>query len=267
MNDRFTRVAGLAASQHSAVSLAQLDQLGVGPSLRHDWLAAGRLMRLGPRSFALAGAAPTWRQALQAAVFDLGGAGLLAGRSGAQLLGLDGFTGDAVECILPREHRNRVGSGIVRSTRRPIGPADVCRIDGLPVLRAERLILEAPVFHFDRSEVENAIDSAIRLRLVSEQRLRTRVVQQHHQGINHGRVLLDALVDSGGESRLERWFLRVIREAGLPRPTLQRTFRDSGRCVARVDAYFPGDLVVELAGHGTHSSRRNSSGTRNATRS
>lgn len=82
------------------------------------------------------------------------------------------------------------------------------------------------------------------------------MVEQHHQGINRGRVLLDALVDSGGESRLERWFLRVIREAGLPRPTLQRTFRDSGRCVARVDAHFPGDLVVELAGHGTHSSRR-----------
>ena len=42
------------------------------------------------------------------------------------------------------------------------------RIDGLWVLRAERLILESPRFGFTQAETENAIDSAIRLRLVSE---------------------------------------------------------------------------------------------------
>jgi len=129
-------------------------------------------------------------------------------------------------------------------------------VDGIPVLRAERLILDAPLFAFSASEVENAIDSAIRLRLVSEQRLRTKVVGLHHRGINYGRALLDALVDTGGESRLERMFLRLVRKAGLPRPLLQRIFRDGTRTVARVDACFSGGLVVELAGHGTHSSRR-----------
>ena len=28
------------------------------------------------------------------------------------------------------------------------------------------------------------------------------------------------------------------------------------RIIARVDAYFPGGLVVEVSGHGTHASRR-----------
>ena len=69
-------------------------------------------------------------------------------------------------------------------------------------------------------------------------------------------MLLDAMVDSGGESRLERWFLALCRRAGLPRPVLQKTYRADGRVVARVDAEFPGGLVVEVAGHGTHSSRR-----------
>ena len=130
------------------------------------------------------------------------------------------------------------------------------RIDGLWVLRAERLILESPRFGFTQAETENAIDSAIRLRLVSAQRLRACVIARHTRGVNGSRQLLDALVDTGGESRLERWFLRLVRQAGLPRPMLQKIFRDGTRTVARVDAFFPGGLVVEVAGHGTHSSRR-----------
>jgi hypothetical protein len=39
-------------------------------------------------------------------------------------------------------------------------------------------------------------------------------------------MLLEAMIDSGGESRLERWFLRLVRQAGIERPTLQKTFRD-----------------------------------------
>ncbi len=111
------------------------------------------------------------------------------------------------------------------------------------------------MFRFTRAETENAIDSAIRLRLVAEQRLRTRAISEHRTGVNGGRVLLDALVDAGGESRLERWFLNLVRQAGISRPILQKSYRDGSRVVARVDAYFAGGLVVEVSGHGTHSSR------------
>ena len=68
--------------------------------------------------------------------------------------------------------------------------------------------------------------------------------------------MLDALVDSGGESRLERWLLRLVRDAGLPRPTLQKVFRVGGGQIARVDALFGDRLIVEVEGHGTHSSRQ-----------
>ena len=132
------------------------------------------------------------------------------------------------------------------------------RIGGFEAVRAERLILDAPLFGFSRAEIENAIDSALRLRLVSEQRLRTRVLARHHQPINGSRALVEALVDTGGESRLERWFLRLCREAGLPRPRLQVTYRSNSRTIARVDAEFPGGLIVEVMGHGTHSTRRQS---------
>ncbi len=256
MDPRFAALAALAAAQHSAVSLAQVQQFGVSSALCSKWVKAGLLERSGPRSLVIAGSEPTWKRALAAASFDLGGAGALAGRSGARLLGLDGFTGDDVELLVERQFRNRASSGVVRSTSVGLSRGDMVRIDGLRVLRAERLILESPRFGFTQAETENAIDSAIRLRVVSEQRLRTSVVARHTSGLNGGRQLLDVLVDTGGESRLERWFLRLVRKAGLPRPMLQKIFRDGTRTIARVDAFFPGGLVVEVAGHGTHSSRR-----------
>jgi len=255
MDARFGTIAAIAASQHSVVSLAQLERAGVSKSLRYCWVKSGLLDRLGSRSFAIAGSDPTWMRSMVAGFLDLDGRGFVAGRSGSRLNGLDGFNGNDVEFIVRRENRGVRCSGTVRSTARPIGSDDLQTIGGMRVLRPERLILESPLFGFTRDETENAIDSAIRQRLVSEQRLRTRVIDGHRGCSNGGRTLLDALVDSGGESRLERWFLGILREAGLPRPTLQKTFRSDGRIVARVDAFFPGGLVVELAGHGTHSSR------------
>ena len=106
-------------------------------------------------------------------------------------------------------------------------------VRGFRCLTAERLILESPQFKFTVAETENAIDSSIRLRLVAEQRLRTRVIAEHRSGLNGSRLLLDALVDTGGESRLERWLLRLVREAGIGRPMLQKTYRDGTRVIAR----------------------------------
>jgi very-short-patch-repair endonuclease len=256
MDSRFAEVAARAASHHSVVSLDELEALGVGRSLRHQWSAQGWLVRLGPRSFTLAGCPSTWTQACAGGLADLGGHGVLAGRGGCRLLGLDGFEGAKPEFLVPRGHRGMSTPWPLASSGRPLTRADSVTVDGLRVLRAERLILTAPLFGFDRQEIENAVDSAIRRRLVSEQRLRTRVLAEHTRGVNGSRVLLDAMVDSGGESRLERMFLAIVRRAGLARPTTQRVVRDGSRTLARVDFEFPGGLVVEVAGHGTHATRR-----------
>lgn len=262
MDHRYSRITVLSAAQHGAVSLSQLERAGVDKQLRSAWAAAGLITRLGPRSYAIVGSEASWHRSAWAAAADVAGAGFVAGRSGARLHGLDGFglvsakTVDPVEVLVSRSHRGVRTPHVVGSTSILLGRADSIEIDGVRCLKAERLILDSPLFGFSREETENAIDSAIRLRLVNEQRLRTAVIIRHRRGINGGRGLLDALVDSGGESRLERWFLALVRDAGLGRPELQLIWRDGARTIARVDAYFDGGLVVEIAGHGTHSSRR-----------
>jgi hypothetical protein len=256
MDDRFRHIAALAANQHSVVSTAQLLHHGVTSSTRRKWERSGLISRIGPRSFAMAGSVPTFGRAVAGGLADLGGFGFVAGRAGARLYGLDGFSAGPIEFLVARDHRRYSTAGVVHSTGRPIDKADIVTVQGFRCLTAERLIVEAPLFGFSRAEIENAIDSAIRLRLVAEQRLRTRVIRDHCSGINGSRILLDALVDTGGESRLERWFLGLIRQAGIARPILQKTYRSGSRTIARVDAYFPGGLVVEVSGHGTHASRR-----------
>jgi hypothetical protein len=255
MDMRYAKITTLASSQFGAVSTPQLNACGVDRRTRSRWAAQGLLEQLGPRSYAIVGSSPSWHRSVWAAMADVDGVGHVAGRSAARLWGLDGFSGDDVEVLVGRAHRSICTPHRVSSTSLPVPAADTGTVDGIRCLSAERLILDAPLFVFSRGEVERAVDSAIRLRLVSEQRLRTKVVERHRRGINHGLTLLDALVDTGGESRLERWFLGIVRRAGLPRPELQKTWRADSRFVARVDAFFPGGLVVEVAGHGTHSSR------------
>jgi hypothetical protein len=256
MDQRFTQLAALAANQHGVFTAQMATHLGISDRLRLEWEQGGYIERLGTHSHKFVGTPTTWKTSLSAALGDLGRQAAVAGRSAAALNRLDGFTEGPVEVWVPRSARNRTTAGTVRSCSRPLRPGDIITIDGLRCVTAERLILDSLLYNFDRAEIHNAIDSAIRLRLVDEQRLRRRIEADLPINSPQRRQLVGALVDTGGESALERRFLAIIRQAGLPRPRLQRVYRSDGRVVARVDAEFPGGLVVELAGHATHGTRR-----------
>jgi hypothetical protein len=189
------------------------------------------------------------------ALDDLGSSAAVSGRSAAALNHLDNFSSTSIEIWVPRSCRSRLHSAVVRSSGRPLLPGDVMTIDGIRCVTAERLILDSCLFRFTAEEIHNAIDSAVRMRLVSEKRLRRRIVDDLATNSWHRRSLIDALVDTGGESALERRFLAIVRQAGLPRPRLQRVYRSGSRTLARVDAEFAGGWVVEVAGHGTHATR------------
>ena len=51
---------------------------------------------------------------------------------------------------------------------------------------------------------------------LSARRLRRRIIDDLAPNAWHRRTLIDAMVDTGGESALERRFLAIIRQAGLP---------------------------------------------------
>lgn len=255
MDALFGRLAAVASNHFGMLSLDDLRTFGVSSSRLSRWVSAGLVERIGPRSFRVAGSPLTWRTRLAAGLADVDGA-FIAGRAAAALHRLDGFDDGPVELIVERKRRHRRRPATVRSTDRELHRGDTVLIDGLRCLTAERLIVEAPLFRFGNTEIENAIDSAIRMRKVSEPRLRARIESEQWQGVPGARRLLGALLDAGGEGYLERRFLRLVREAGLARPQVQRVFREDGRTIARVDACFGDDLIVEVDGHATHATRR-----------
>ncbi|MEP7202652.1 MAG: hypothetical protein ABI894_08590 [Ilumatobacteraceae bacterium] len=255
MDDRFVALAAAAADRYGVFTTDMAQRFGVSDRLRNEWLALRWIERLGTHVFRFAGSPPTWSMALASALGDLGPEAAAAGRSAAALQRLDGFVEGPVEMWVPRTSRNRGSIGVKRSSARPLLAGDVVTIAGIRCVTAERLILDSCLFRFTQDEIHNAIDSAIRMRLVSEKRLRRRIVVDLAPNAWHRRTLIDAMVDTGGESALERRFLAIIRRAGLPRPTLRRVYRSGTRTLARVDAEFAGALVVEVAGHGTHGTR------------
>ncbi|HEY7625946.1 MAG TPA: hypothetical protein VH761_02720 [Ilumatobacteraceae bacterium] len=255
MDTRFTALAAHAAINHGVFATRTAHRLGASDRLLHEWLQMGRIFRVGTHTFVCAGTPMTWHTELAAGLGDLGPRAAAGGRSAAALQHLDGFGGQFVELWLPRGQRSRQTNATVRTCSRPLQAGDIVTVDGIRCLSAERLILDSLLFRFTPSEIHNAIDSAIRMRLVSERRLRKRILDELPTNSPHRRRLVGALIDLGGESKLERRFLALIRQAGLPRPHLQRIYRAGARTIARVDAEFEGDVIVELDGHGTHASR------------
>lgn len=210
-------------------------------------LEGGLLQSAGRHAWRFAGTPPSWRGALRAGLFDLGPRALVGGRAAAALLGLDGFVEGPLEFIVPRADRRRRSAGLVRSTR-DLDATDRSTVDGLSCTNAVLTVIHLAGFA-GRTATANALDSAMRLRLVSTETVLRRLTAARRHGVAGVELMDELLLDAGVESWLERRFLGLVRSAGLPPPQLQRVYRRDGRHVARVDFDFaPWPVVVEVGG-------------------
>jgi len=185
---------------------------------------------------------------------SLGRDAALFGPTAAQWWGLEGFSDDLVELVVPRVRRSLDPSVRLHTTKQ-WQPADLQSRHGVRTTSPTRTIIDLACSRHNASSIENALDSAIRLRLVTIPRLSRRMTElaAGRPGI---RLLREILLDSGGESFLERRFLNLMRSAGLPSPTCQVAYATNGR-VIRVDFEFqPTSVVVEVTGRLGHTSDR-----------
>jgi very-short-patch-repair endonuclease len=247
-------LAALAASQHGVVSMSQALAAGLTRAGVRRRVRSGQLEAVGEHSLRFAGQPETWKQKLQVGLLDLGSSACVARRSAACLLGLDGFEEGPVQFLVPRAHRDRRTFGEVHSAS-VLPLIDRVSVDGFATTSAARTIVDIAGEVTPR-ELENAVDSALRLGWTSERFLRDRLAVLRHCGRDGVRLLDDVLDGAGGHSHLERLFLRLVRKAGLPEPGCQRIHRAGGRFVARTDfSWEPQMVVAEVGGHRTHSSR------------
>jgi very-short-patch-repair endonuclease len=246
MNHIDRTLAALAARQYQVFSRQQTREAGLTTWSLQRRLATGHFIAVGTHALAFAGVTLDWRGGLQAGLLDLGPASVVGGRAAAALHGLDGFDEGPLAFLVERRYRRRTTMGKVRSSA-PLLRTDRVVVGGLATLAVPRLIVELAAEVSER-ELANALDSAQRNGLVTVDRV---VRRQAELGRNGRRsVVLDRVLESAGvQSWLERRFLDLVRQAGLPAPHLQRVHRRNGEHVARVDFdWAPAPVIVEVGG-------------------
>ena len=244
----------LARRQHGAISNRQLRRLGIGARVQRTLMAAERFEVAVPGVVVVSGSADTWRRRLSVGLLALGPKAFVSHEGAAALLDLDRSRPEAVAFTVPRSCRIVEVPGATVHTTTHIGPVDVLSVDGFRCTSATRTVLDLAASGADADRLGAAIDSAIRLHLSAPLVLIERLADLRGPGRHGVRLLDQLLLDTGGETMLERRFLKLVRQAGLPLPRTQRRIRSDGRHVARVDfVYEDLQIVIEVTGRLGHS--------------
>jgi hypothetical protein len=248
-------ISNLANVQHGAFATGQLDDLGVTSRWVENLARRGVIRRVARGVYVVSGSATTWHRHLQIGLLALGEQSWVSHRAAAKLLGLDRTKDtEPVEFTTPRSSRNRACPYPVHSTI-AMPPLDHLTIDGLRCTSGTRTVLDLAHARVPVTQLEAAIDSAVRLGWSAPLAITTRLAELRGPGRYGSRLLDRLLIDSGGHSMLERRFLELVRRAGLPRPRTQVIYQQGGTTVARVDFLFdPYDVVIETDGRRGHSS-------------
>lgn len=244
-----------------AFTRAQAHELGLTDDRLRTRVRAGWLERVGPNTFRFPGTDATAESKLFGLMLDVGEPCWAFGSTAAALHRFDGFVlAPPFHLVVPRgRHVRRAGHVIHTSEYLPL--SDQTEIGGVRVLRAARTLVDLARL-VDRVSLTRACDAAFRDGLVDEDRLRRRL-----HGLD-GRVaarlgieeLLHVLdgneIERGGHSYLERAFLRLLDEHGLPRPLTQQVLGRTRQRLIRVDFRFPEtNVIVEVLGFRYHRSR------------
>ncbi len=245
-------MTAFGADHHGVVDRTELNRIRISRAQLQRWVSEGRLERAAPRVWRIAGSPETWRQRLSTGTLSLGHPAGASHSAAAQLHEFDRTPADTVEFLVPAAKRNPRLKARVHSSKL-IRPYDFVTIDGIRTTSATRTILDLANAKVHPDRVRAAIDSAVRRQLSSPEVIAERLFDIRRRGRGGVRLVDDLLLDSGGHTMLERHFLRLMREAGLPRPTPQVVFRDGDRTVARVDfLYREHGIVVEVSGQLGH---------------
>lgn len=249
-----------ACRQHGLITLDQALDAGLSSSAVSRRVATGAWRRLAAGVFAVVSSPATWRQRLLAACLAAGPFAVASHRSAAALFGLSGISRGTVEIAVPRGRSHRSELAIVHQARE-LPPGDVTRIDGIPVTRPARTLVDLAGVVSPRA-LEEAVDDALCRRLVTLPRLDGRadaLAGKGRSGAANLRAILATWHDGGllpQETAEARLFRRLVH-SGLPPPERQHEVWADGRLLGRLDLAWPDVRVgFELDGFRWHGAPR-----------
>ena len=208
----------VAAGQHAAFSLAQARTTGVSKAELDWWVATGRLRRVAPEVFVVAGSPDTWRQRVMITCLTEGG--VASHQTAAALHGLRGF-GPAIIHVKAVRWRRRKRTGVRVHESTDLTPDDVVHVDGIPCTDLVLTLIDlGATCHPHR--VGAALDEAVRQRWTTYSAVRQklkRIARRGRRGAGVMRRLLDER--PGGakaleRSELEKKLTRLLAKRDLP---------------------------------------------------
>ncbi|HRA84796.1 MAG TPA: hypothetical protein PLT40_10730 [Ilumatobacteraceae bacterium] len=178
------------------------------------------------------------------------------GTTASALLGFDGFhLAKPFHLVVPINRAPHRVDHIVHRMR-TYNQLDLGSVHGIPSLSATRTLIELARTEATK-RLTTALDSAVRDGLTTDDFLHRRMMELRRRG-RPGldkllAVMAGAELSKGGHSWLERSFLDLLGELGLPRPITQQVVATRRQKLVRVDCRFPGtNVIVELLGYAFH---------------
>jgi very-short-patch-repair endonuclease len=233
----------LVSRQHGVVTRRQLLDVGLSSDAIGHRLSTGRLHRVHRGVYAVGRPELSQRGRWIAAVLSCGPAALLSHCSAAALWGIWTMTPVGVDVVVPHSAYRRRPDILVH--RRVDLGAEHRRVrDGIPVTDIVSTLIDLSTCT-GPGRLDRAVNDADRLGLIDPETLRSALdFVPPRPGVASLRSLLDSHTFAPTDSVLERQFLRLAREAGLPPPRTQAVVNGF-----RVDFFWPVlGLVVETDG-------------------
>lgn len=245
-------VAAVAGAQRTIVSHQQLVGLECGRHVIAHWVGRGRLHVVFHGVYSVVRGELPPLALEQAALLACGEHAFLSHDTAAFIWGLRKWHPVDVEVSVVGRYRAS-SKGIRVHRLGQIDKRDIRHHEGVWVSSPERAVLEIAAGLSPR-EVGAAIDEGLARDVLDRRKLAD--VLARHRGRRGAGQLAAVLAGGGGRvitrSHAEKAFLKLIRDAGLPRPEVNQPV---GRWEA--DFMWPEHrLVVEIDGYGFHSGPR-----------
>jgi hypothetical protein len=254
-------LASTARAQIGLINSRQLRAAGIYPEAQRHRRETGRLEPLLPKILRVGGAPETWKQKLLAVQLWGGPDAFVSHRSAAALWGFDGCPpGGPLEVTSGRCLRSVRAVDVTAHRYTVLYTDEVGELGPFRLTGPARTLLDlAAVVRLDRLEI--AMDSALRLKLVSADLLQLTLERHARRGRRGVRAFRAALQARGlgyvpPHAGLERKLARLIGDSDLPPPVREHPIVENGRELYRIDFAYPDRLLAIEADSWRHHSDR-----------
>ena len=228
----------LVRRQHGVIARRQLLALGFTRQGIEHRIRKGRLHPIHPGVYAVGRPELTQHGRWMAAILAKGPAAVLSHRSAASLYGIAKQKANAIHVAVPVHSRRRSSHGITVHRRTELRAKTR---QGVPTTTIEDTLIDLAT-GLSGDALKQAINEADKRDLVDPEALREAAAEMRRPGAAAVRSVMNGFVRT--DSPLERAFLRIVEQAGLPHPHTQAHVNGH-----RVDFFWPElKLVVETDG-------------------